>query len=621
MKRRLVSAVAVLMLLAAVVPASALAGGGHHNVLKPGQTVTFEQKVPINIVFIGYKRSSIDKSDLLGQLPDTYSPVVRYPQFYGEPGRDMGLQYNFDYNVTFKDWSFSTRFFNYLQKIGTPGEPTVFQTDYNDQVSNVLDVTGPVLYIDAPSVEGWLDKNLHTAKKGYTIVFVNWYSRPDFKFHVYTKTDEPDPDTGYNFGELRASRKVIAWGGGDSHLWFYDLSAGPEAWTNNWNVDDLDVDGDGSTDKRMPPIWEYSPGGYADPSTLSTDLGLVTRFVGIDLLFTTSPLYDPLVTAPDVGGRKVVHVNMFQDDPDSDGMDWIHRRAINNAFARFEPYYDWRTRIVDQGPIDSGAKKALDIFAGLDTSDDCWNVFGDPFAQLFCYFDANLSSYVPNYRKADYVAPIFAFNTTAANLNDQFGLLGFADDNWIDGTQSYVFEFDAAEYRDLGYGFTTTTIHEGGHHFGMSHPHDGYDSELGIDFDASGAFQFAWSGDESDTIMSYTDLSGGFSEFDEANMYRWEMAGYLNWANGLLDDVLADPHAWKVWRKLAAAEQYARKALDGFKDWNYLSAATNARRAYAQVALAADQLGIETPTDSALRMAAKAAAQRPDADPIRFPNN
>ena len=349
MKRRLVSAVAVLMLLAAVVPASALAHGGQHTVLKPGQTVTFEQKVPINIVFIGYKRSSIDKSELLGQLPDTYSPLVRYPQFYGEPGRDMGLQYNFDYNVTFKDWNFSSRFFNYLQKIGTPGDPTVFQTDYNDQVNNVLDVTGPVLYIDAPSVENWLDKNLNTAKKGYTIVFVNWYSRPDFKFHVYTKTDEPDPDTGYNFGEIRGSRKMIAWGGGTSHLWFYDLSAGPEAWTNNWNVDDADVDGDGSADKRMPPIWEYAPGGYADPADLSSDLGLVTRFVGIDLLFTTSPLYDPLVTAPDVGGRKVVHVSMFQDDPASDGMDWINRRKINREYAAFEPYYDWRTRVVDRG--------------------------------------------------------------------------------------------------------------------------------------------------------------------------------------------------------------------------------------------------------------------------------
>jgi len=55
-------------------------------------------------------------------------------------------------------------------------------------------------------------------------------------------------------------------------------------------------------------------------------------------------------------------------------------------------------------------------------------------------------------------------------------LLGFADDNWVDGTQTHVFMFDTPEDRALGYGFTTTAIHEFGHHIGMSHPHDGYDS-------------------------------------------------------------------------------------------------------------------------------------------------
>ena len=66
---------------------------------------------------------------------------------------------------------------------------------YNDQVNNVLDVEGPVLYIDAPSVERYLAGPRGDDQKGYTIFFINWYGRNDFKFHVYTKTDEPDPDT------------------------------------------------------------------------------------------------------------------------------------------------------------------------------------------------------------------------------------------------------------------------------------------------------------------------------------------------------------------------------------------------------------------------------------------
>jgi hypothetical protein len=99
------------------------------------------------------------------------------------------------------------------------------------------------------------------------------------------------------------------------------------------------------------------------------------------------------------------------------------------------------------------------------------------------------------------------------------------------------------------------------------------------------------------------------------------MAGYLNWANGLLDDVLASHQSWKVKHRLIAAEAFARRAVDGFKDWNYLKAVTNARQAYVQVALAAERLGIETPTESALRRVNRSQAPIHEGDPIRFPDN
>ena len=618
MKRRLVSVVAVFALVMGLAPASVAAAD---PVLQPGETVTFGQKVPINIVFIGYKQSSINTQALLNQLPAGSEPVVRYPQFYGLPGRDMGLSFDFDYNVSFAPNSTANSFFNYLRQIGTRGGLTDYQTLYNQQENNVKKVTGPVLYIDAPSVEGWLADNLDVPTRGYTVVFVNWHGRSDFRFHVYTKTDEPDPDTGHNFGE-RDSRAMIAWGGSDSRLWFYDLSAGPEFNTDNWNVDEPDLDGNDVEDYRMPPIWEYGSGGYRRASKLSSDLGLVTRFVGINLLFTSSPLYDPLVAAPGVNGDRVVHMNMFEDDPASSGTDWIDRAFIQNRLSQFQPYYDWKTALVDRRPIDSGARRALRIFAGINGSDDCWVPFGDPFAQLFCYFDENLGRYVPTYPSNDYVTPIFNFNTTEARLNNQFGLLGFADDNWTDGTQSYVFTFGAEAYRELGYGFTSTVVHEAGHHFGMSHPHDGYDSELGLDYGPGDDFYFAWSGDDSDSVMSYLGLSNSFGEFDQDNMYRWEMAGYLNWANGLLDDVLAHPGANSVAANLAKAEAYAKNAVASFKSWNYLNAARSARKAYVEVAKAAATLGIEAPTEATLRISGVPSAAAPHGeDPIRTPDN
>ncbi len=73
---------------------------------------------------------------------------------------------------------------------------------------------------------------------------------------------------------------MIAWGGSSSRLWFYDLSAGPESWTNNYIVDDKDIDGDGIENYRMPPIWEYAPNGYRRPGALSSDLGKVARIRG-----------------------------------------------------------------------------------------------------------------------------------------------------------------------------------------------------------------------------------------------------------------------------------------------------------------------------------------------------
>ena len=591
LRRCVLCAIALSVALAATVEANG------PRALRPGEFVVHDQVVPIDLVFIGYDQNDIDEQTILGALPATYRPVVRVPRFYGLAGRDVGLEFRFRYRFVYKGQFFENQFFAFLKRTGVPGPPTAFQEMYNEQLNNVLDVKGPVLYIDAPTVERYLAGPHGDDQRGYTIFFINWYGRKDFRFHVYTKTDEPDPDTKYNFGLLRPSRQMIAWGGTSSRTWFYDLSAGPEAWTNNWLVDD------DQSEYHMPPIWEYVAGGYRSTAQLSPDLALVTRFVGIDLLFTTSPLYDPLVTAPDVGGAKVAHVAMLEDDPDSRGLKWFDADFTRRELRRFQPYYPWKVGLTDTKPIDAGAKRALDIFTENLVEDDCWTQFGTPFAQLFCYFNANLATYVPDYRSRDYVGEIFAYNTTAASLGDAFGLLGFADDNWIDGTQTHVFVFDTPEYRELGFGFTATAVHEFGHHVGMSHPHDGYDSELGIDFGPGGPFEFAWSGDESHTVMQYLALTNEFGRFDQDNAHRWEMAGYLNWSNAVAGDILAHPDADRVKLLVWFADAAAAQALESFREWDYLKAAASARLAYSLVITAARQIEAGTPTLNAARRA------------------
>lgn len=171
-------------------------GGDRLDTLQPGEFVVQKQTVPVDVVFIGYRPGQVNDSALQALLPAAYKPIVRYPQFYGLNGRDIGLDFRFKYRVVHQTRDFESRFFSFLTKIGTEGPLTAFQTQYNDQEKNVLDVAGPVLYIDAPQVERYLASHDGGDSRHYTIYFINWYGRSDFRFHVYTKTDEVDPEIG-----------------------------------------------------------------------------------------------------------------------------------------------------------------------------------------------------------------------------------------------------------------------------------------------------------------------------------------------------------------------------------------------------------------------------------------
>ena len=598
------AATALALALAATTQSVAVAAqeSPQFEALKPGRFVVHRQRVPVRVVLIGFDEGQVDEDVLRSWLPRTYRPLVRYPQYYGLDGRNMGLQYDFAYRIVRKSRHFSDRFFAHLAAIGTEGEPTEYQQRYNAQLKNVLDIAGPVLYIDAPEVEAWLEQaDGQSQARAYTVYFVNWYGRDDFRFHVYTRTDDPDPDTKFNFGGLD-NTAMTAWGGTSSRSWFYDFSAGPEWNTVNWLVDATDVDGDGFEEYRMPPIWEYATGGYRPADGLSGDMGLLTRFVAIDLLFTSSPLYDPMVTAPDAGGAKVAQLSMFEDDAAARGKKFLDLALTRKKFRSLQPYYRWMFGFREFDPIDAGSKLSLDIFAGNSDDPGCWEPIGTPFAQLFCYYDANLSKYVPAQRERDYVGELFAFNTSDAGLGQWVGLFGFADDNWTDGTQTYEFIFSADSYREAGFGFTSTVIHEFGHHIGLSHPHDGYDSEFDFDYGAGGQFYFAWVGDESDTVMQYIAVSNGFGTHNADNMRRWETAGYLNWANALTGDILESGRSSRVRAALERADGAAGEARAAFRNWNYLRSATKAREAYVILARAAEGIGVTSDRLTAARM-------------------
>ncbi|MCW2503715.1 MAG: hypothetical protein JWO79_1999 [Actinomycetia bacterium] len=590
----------------AVIPATqAMASSYDH--LNPGGQPNLTEKVKVNVVFVGYEPTQVNKGAFTGALPKTYEPVARSRLPYGITEK-LGLKYTYDYQVQYTSKAYEDKFFTKLKGLAKPAPLTTFQQQYNDEQKNVLDVKDNH-EIDAPTVEHWLATNPPSGVdvKHDTVFLINWYGRKDFVHHVYTKTDEPDPDTGYNFGKERASRKLIAWGGttpddlqdGNGKLarvWFHDLSAGPESWTQNWNVDTKDLDGNGVEDYRMPPTWEYTAKGYRAASELTGDLAKITRYVALNLLFTTSPLYP--AELPTAAPPKSINldVNTYEGWTGVNaGAAYIKPKLLLDQLKKLR----WRNTLDYDHQDLTYAGAPEDCYTKQLANVSCYPETGYPAgANLFLQGVKDLPSVLDDQGKVDYELPVYNYSVNAGVGTPA---LGYADDNYTDGTQSFVFGFISPEVVAAGYGLTTTLIHEIGHHLGMSHPHDGYDSETGVDYGPGDATFFANSGDENNSMMSYIDLNWDFSQFDRDNSDRFLLAAYNEAANKLAAKVIADPDAGKAEANLEEADSLLGQAQAALSKQQYRGAYGLAQRAYEQVVYGAKKAGVPvTPSTPSL---------------------
>jgi hypothetical protein len=159
MRRRLLAVLSVGAMVAALAAGTAPASGAsgstpRYRDLDPGGPARFSEKVPVNLVFVGYERDQVDKQHFLAGLPRSYRPVVRSRLFYGNTER-LGIRYTYDYDVSYASAGYERRFFSALSRLAEPAPLTALQQQYNDQQNNVLEVTGNH-HIDAPTVERWL---------------------------------------------------------------------------------------------------------------------------------------------------------------------------------------------------------------------------------------------------------------------------------------------------------------------------------------------------------------------------------------------------------------------------------------------------------------------------------
>jgi hypothetical protein len=578
------------------VPAVAGADG---DGLEPGGLTDFDERVTVNVVFVGFDERDVPWRAVQAQLPSGGEPIVRSRARYGIEER-LGLDYSYDYRPYYTSDSWEDGFFSYLSSIAVRKPLTEYQQAYNGQAGR-LDVTDN-RWIDAPTVEKRL---IDTAPHGVdtrhpTIFFINWYGRPDFKFHVYSKTGEPDPDTGHDFGELSDDRKIVAWGGttpddeetglgrrGVHRVWFYDLSAGPEVWGGNFDVTNPDLDGDGQPDYRVPVSWEY--GSYRPKAALPGDLGKVVRYVGLDLLFTTSPLYPPYYRADRLPDRVDLDTNTLEGLPGVDASrDFIKRDLFVQEVRELPAGFDFSADYQDL-PFAGDFKRCFEGEFPVPPANpfSCFPRYGlPPDANLFLAAAFNQRRFLEGDR--DYEAALLNFATPTAPTP-----LGYADDNWVDGTQSGIFSFVSPGIVEAGYGLTTTMIHEYGHHSSMSHPHDGFDPESGVDFEPTGDFFFAWLGDESNSMMSYIDVNWDFSQFDRDNSVRQRAGGYALIANRVAADILRDRDRRKAARDLEAADRSLRRAQDTLEHHDYNGVLLHAVAAYRSVREGAAKAGVK----------------------------
>lgn len=547
----------------------------------------------VDVVFIGFRELAYygheDEphdftaiySDAIREefLPRTNEPVLR--EVYDANWRPVKAHQRLTYRprTIFADEGFENALFDHLRRIGTETPPTGFQDRYNSQPDRAVAIDEPVLRIPGPMVESWLARNLPrlagTRPGADTIVFINWFGRPDFRFHVY-QGDAVDPDTGRD--DRRADTAGVAWGGTKERLWFYDLSAGPDYY--NWNIVDEEFyrPFDDIPDFRIPPVWEM--GADAAPWLVPDATFAVGVLARHSLFghFGHSPLYDPLATIPAPGRERILRLNLIRQDP-TDPATYLRPEFVVDGMAELQPDIatTWSST---EHPFDGDDALTFRIFTRafdpLPVEPGCWQDFGHPYAQLHCHVEEHRERLAPAGDPGDVVIPhtIYAVDDVERRHQGEHAPLGVAYS--ITGTPHTVFaqtmpRFRAAS-RDVapGIGMSHLLLHENGHFVGLSHPHDGWDSEQQLRW-GPWAARFAFQLGECSCTMGYIATSG-FGRFERDNQDRNLAARYYATTLRALEALPAGEAA-----RAAADLQIAAKA---FADRDWRRSLVAAARAY-----------------------------------------
>ncbi|MDX6586250.1 MAG: hypothetical protein QOI31_723 [Solirubrobacterales bacterium] len=587
--------------LLAVGAALALAGPATAAPLPAEPTVTAKT----DILFIGFEEGDgaeqISLPEFRAYLPDTNEQVIRSefdPDVGGPPPTGLTLEYQ--YKTAFAPANLEDRFFAYLERIGQPTPPTGDQLLYNNQAANELEIDDEILRIDGAKVEKWLLENLGSApglgNGKNALVFINWHGRPDFRFHVFLPNGR-DPDTGRD-DRLIDPALGSEWGGTHGRLWFYDVSAGPDS--TNWNLDDEEFFrriasslGDGFADIRIPPVWEMGGGlpDYIVPDA-TTATYLLARF-SLFVHHHSSPIYDPMTSLPDPGGKRIARMNLFQEDPLLPMSVYLDPDLALEGIQALQPYIPLESSLIVR-PLEGDDLEAYEImsrsFGQVDMPDGCWKRYDSFYSQFYCYVAENLDEFAEA-GPADWALPMLLYEVSdeTSDTRGRFHPLGVATSapndkpytvfaQTIEGARAFAYGATP------GIGMTDVAEHEVGHHVGLSHEHDGWDGETNSPFGAYAA-TWMWALDGCQCTMGYLN-SSDFGQFEMDAVDRALAARTYTTAFALLPELSGATRA-KVKGKLAdtldalRAEDYRQAVKRGISAYYAAFKGTSPRKVRA----------------------------------------
>jgi hypothetical protein len=293
----------------------------------------------------------------------------------------------------------------------------------------------------------------------------------------------------------------------------------------------------------------------------------------------SSPIYDPMTSLPDPGGKRIARMNLFQEDQLLPMSVYLDPDLALEGIQALQPYIPLDSSLTVR-PLEGDDLEAYEImsrsFGQVDMPDGCWKRYDSFYAQFYCYVAENLDEFAEA-GPADWALPMLLYEVSdeTSDTRGRFHPLGVATSapndkpytvfaQTIEGARAFAYGATP------GIGMTDVAEHEVGHHVGLSHEHDGWDGETNNPFGAYAA-TWMWALDGCQCTMGYLN-SADFGQFEMDAVDRALAARTYTTAFALLPELSGATRA-KVKGKLS-------DTLDALRAEDYRQAVKRGISAY-----------------------------------------